>query len=355
MQLLTSAEGVRLINTPAKDFMKEIYSGDKKENKPAYFLEAGYPDPSKEAKKYAVYSGQDTMLNEYRKISTGSKAIGGAANINKVAAFLQKNGITLNSSVIASLKTLYPNMEYDTASEFESDFNFVMQDGKIGFVTKTENALKFNTLSNMVSITVDNAKDQTLVLFNITDKNISEISTMAMLGMGLNRISAILQSPAARKISSLLSIPDKGVYEYQEFRDNPKVIKAYLEEMEKKGAEQVEITDENLVDSISTWDENKRIEELMYSKDYTKLSENEEQNKIDKNKIDVQYSIAKLYLEVSKITKDAYQVNTILNFNKAIGKEGFDIDKILSAYENINGEDFSFNSHNITSNRFIDK
>lgn len=348
MQILTSAEGVKLINTPAEDFMKKIYSGDKKENKPAYFLEAGYPDPSKEAKKYAVYSGQDTMLNEYRKISTGSKAIGGAANINKVAAFLQKNGITLNSSVIASLKTLYPNMEYDTASEFESDFNFVMQDGKIGFVTKTENALKFNTLSNMVSITVDNAKDQTLVLFNITDKNISEISTMAMLGMGLNRISAILQSPAARKISSLLSIPDKGVYEYQEFRDNPKVIKAYLEEMEKKGAEQVEITDESLVDSISTWDENKRIEELMYSKDYTKLSE------IDKNKLNVQYSIAKLYLEVSKITKDAYQINTILNFNKAIGKEGFDIDKILSAYDNISGEDFSFNSHNITSNRFID-
>ena len=347
MQLLTSAEGVKLINTPAKDFMKEIYSGDKKENKPAYFLEAGYPDPSKEAKKYSVYSGQDTMLNEYRKISTGTKAIGGAANINKVAAFFQKNAITLNSAVVGILKGLYPNMEYDTSSEFESDFDFVMQDGKIGFTTKAENALKFNTLSNMVSITVDNAKDQTLVLFNITDSNISEISTMAMLGMGLNRISAILQTPAARKISSLLSIPSKGVYELQEFKDNPKVIQAYLEEMEKKGAQQVEITDESLINSISTWEENKRIEGLLYSPDYKTLSEE------DKNTINVQYSIAKLYHEVSKVTKDAYQVNTILNFNKAIGKEGFDIDKMLSAYDNINLEDFSFNSHNISSNRFV--
>ena len=346
MQLLTSPEGVRLINTPAKDFMKEIYS-DKKNGK-GYFLQAGYPDPSKEAKKYAVYSGQDTMLNEYRKISTGSKAIGGAANINKVAAFFQKNGITLNSGVIGILKGLYPSMEYDTSSEFESDFDFVMQDGKIGFVTTAKNALKFNTLSNMVSITVDNAKDQTLVLFNITDKNISEISTMAMLGMGLNRISAILQTPAARKISSLLSIPSKGVYEYQEYKDNSKTIEKYLEEMEKKGAEQVEITDASLVDSISTWDENKRIEDLLYSEDYKNLSEE------DRNKLNVQYSIAKLYYEISKITKDAYQVNTILNFNKAIGKDGFDIDKILSAYENTSLETFSFNSHNIISNRFID-
>jgi len=358
MQILTSPEGVRLINTPAKDFMKEIYSGNKDENKPAYFLEAGYPDPNKEAKKYAVYSGQDTMLNEYRKISTGSKAIGGAANINKVAAFLQKNGVTLDSGLVERLKELYANLSYDTSSEFESDFDFVMEDGKIGFRTKTENLLKFNTLSNMVSITVDNAKDQTLVLFNITDNNISEISTMAMLGMGLNRISAILQTPAARKISSLLSISEKGVYEYQEFRDNPKVIEGFIEEMEKKGAQQVTVTDEMLVDSISTWDENKRIENLMYSEDYNSLSEE------DKNKLNTQYSIAKLYLEVSKITKDAYQVNTLLNFNKAIGKDGYDISRMLTAYDNISFETtdangnktrtFSFNSHNISSNRFID-
>jgi len=348
MQLLTSPEGVKLINTPAKDFMKEIYSGNKDENKPAYFLEAGYPDPNKEAKKYAVYSGQDTMLNEYRKISTGSKAIGGAANINKVAAFLQKNGVTLDSGLVERLKELYANLSYDTSSEFESDFDFVMEDGKIGFRTKTENLLKFNTLSNMVSITVDNAKDQTLVLFNITDKNISEISTMAMLGMGLNRISAILQTPAARKISSLLSIPDKGVYEYQEFRDNPKVIEGFIEEMEKKGAQQVTVTDEMLVDSISTWDENKRIEELMYSKDYNSLSEE------DKNKLNTQYSIAKLYLEVSKITKDAYQINTLLNFNKAIGKDGYDISRMITASNNMELDTFSFNSHNISSNRFID-
>jgi hypothetical protein len=346
MQVLTSPEGVRLINTPAKDFMKEIYSD--KEGGKGFFLEAGYPDPNKEAKKYAVYSGQDTMLNEYRKISTGSKAIGGAANINKVAAFLQKNGVTLDSGLVQKLKELYANLSYDTSSEFESDFDFVMEDGKIGFRTKTENLLKFNTLSNMVSITVDNAKDQTLVLFNITDKNISEISTMAMLGMGLNRISAILQTPVARKISSLLSISEKGVYEYQEFKDNPKVIQSLIEDMEKKGAQQVTVTDEMLVDSISTWNENKRIEDLLYSKDYNSLSEG------DKNKIDVQYSIAKLYLEVSKITKDAYQVNTLLNFNKAIGKDGYDISRMLTASENMQLDTFSFNSHNISSNRFID-
>jgi len=358
MQLLTSPEGVRLINTPAKDFMKEIYSGDKKENKPAYFLEAGYPNSKKEAQKYVVYSGQDTMLNEYRKISTGSKAIGGAANINKVAAFLQKNGVSLNSGLVARLKSLYANLEYDTSSELEQDFDFIMQDGKIGFITKTENVLKFNTLSNMVSITVDNAKDQTLVLFNITDSNISEISTMAMLGMGINRISGILQTPAARKIASLLSVPSKSIYEYQEFRDNPKVIEEFMQSLAAKGAEEITLTDADLVDSISTWDDNKRIENLMGEKDFSNLSDE------DKHRMNVQYTVASLYNEVSKITKDAYQINTLLNFNKNIGKEGFEIDKLLSAYENIAYEEtdsdgntiktFSFNSSNITSNVFIE-
>jgi hypothetical protein len=348
LKLLTSKEGVDLINTPAKDFMKEIYSGNEKENKTAYFLDAGYPNPNKEAKDYVVYSGQDTMLNEYKKISTGSKAIGGAANINKVAAFLQKNGVVLDSTLAAKLKSLYSGLEFDSASEFESDFDFIMQDGKIGFVTKTENALKFNTLSNMVSITVDNAKDQTLVLFNITDKNISEISTMAMLGMGINRISAILQTPAARKISSLLSIPDKGVYEYQEFRDNPKAIKKYIEEdLQKKGLEIVSLTDADIVDSISTWDENKRIEELLYAKDISNISDK------DKHRLNVQYTIANLYLEISNITKDAYQVNTLLNFNKTIGKEGFEISKLSTAYNNISKDGFSFAPSNITSNGFI--
>ena len=348
MQLLTSPEGVRLINTPAKDFMKEIYSGNKSENKPAYFLEAGYPNSKKEAEKYVVYSGQDTMLNEYRKISTGSKAIGGAANINKVAAFLQKNGVSLNSGLVARLKSLYANLEYDTSSELEQDFDFIMQDGKIGFITKTENVLKFNTLSNMVSITVDNAKDQTLVLFNITDSNISEISTMAMLGMGINRISAILQTPAARKISSLLSVPSKSIYEYQEFRDNPKVIEEFMQSLAAKGAQEITLTDADLVDSISTWDDNKRIENLMGEKDFSNLSDE------DKHRMNVQYTVASLYNEVSKITKDAYQINTLLNFNKNIGKEGFEIDKLLSAHENIGGEEFSFNSSNITSNVFIE-
>ena len=346
LKLLTSKEGVDLINTPAKDFMKEIYS-DKKNGK-GYFLEAGYPDPNTEAKDYVVYSGQDTMLNEYKKISTGSKAIGGAANINKVAAFLQKNGVSLNSDLVFKLKSLYSGLEFDSSSEFESDFNFIMQDGKIGFITSTENALKFNTLSNMVSITVDNAKDQTLVLFNITDKNISEISTMAMLGMGINRISAILQTPAARKISSLLSIPDKGVYEYQEFRDNPKAIKKYIEEdLQKKGLEIVTLTDADIIDSISTWDENKRIEELLYAKDISNISDK------DKHRLNVQYTIANLYFEISNITKDAYQVNTLLNFNKTIGKEGFEISKLNTAYNNISKEGFSFASSNITSNGFI--
>lgn len=346
LKLLTSKEGVDLINTPAKDFMKEIYS-DKKGGK-GYFLEAGYPNPEKEAKDYVVYSGQDTMLNEYKKISTGSKAIGGAANINKVAAFLQKNGVSLDSGLVLKLKSLYSGLEFDSSSEFESDFDFIMQDGKIGFITKTENALKFNTLSNMVSITVDNAKDQTLVLFNITDSNISEISTMAMLGMGINRISAILQTPAARKISSLLSIPEKGVYEYQEFRDNPKAIKKYIEEdLQKKGLEIVTLTDADIIDSISTWDENKRIEDLLYLKDISNLSDK------DKHRLNVQYTIANLYLEISNITKDAYQINTLLNFNKTIGKEGFEISKLSSAYNNIGKKDFSFAPSDITSNGFI--
>ena len=349
LKILTSPEGTKLINTPASDLLKPIYN--KK------YAVVGYPTAESEANKYLTYSGQDNMFNEYKKVSTGTKAIGGAANINKVAAFLQKNGIEITEDLWEVLTTLYPSVNFSSSGNMDNDFEIDVVDGKLK-VAYDENgkkiskeSLKSELLSSNVTCATDNAKDQRLVQFHITDKNISEASVFAMLGIGKNRMSAILLSPIGKKISSILSTSTGSMSTPAEFAENADKIDKYLSELLAKGAQKIEISDENLIASVENFNENVRIQNLLKSDKFEGLSVD------DKLAIDTQYSIGLLYKNISAITSDCYKINTILNFNKTIGRKGTDIDRILAAYNGLEGSQenpFSFQSSEIKNNRFVD-
>jgi predicted NAD-dependent protein-ADP-ribosyltransferase YbiA (DUF1768 family)/alkylated DNA repair dioxygenase AlkB len=349
LKILTSPEGTKLINTPASDLLKPIYN--KK------YAAVGYPTSESEAEKYLTYSGQDNMLNEYKKVSTGTKAIGGAANINKVASFLQKNGIEITKEIWEVLTSLYPSVNFSSSENMDSDFEMDVVDGKLK-VAYDENgkkiskaSLKSELLSSNVTCATDNAKDQRLVQFHITDKNISEASVFAMLGIGKNRMSAILLSPIGKRISSILSTFTGSMSAPVEFAENADKIDKYLSELQAKGAKQIEISDENLIASVQDFNENTRIQNLLKNAKFTELSVD------DKLAIDTQYSIGMLYKNISAITADCYKINTILNFNKTIGRKGTDIDRILAAYDSLEGSQgkpFSFGSSEIKKNRFVD-
>jgi hypothetical protein len=349
LKILTSPEGTKLINTPASDLLKPIYN--KK------YAAVGYPTSESEAGKYLTYSGQDNMFNEYKKVSTGTKAIGGAANINKVAAFLQKNGIEITEELWEVLTKLYPSVNFSSSGNMDNDFEIDVVDGKLK-VAYDENgrkiskqSLKSELLSSNVTCATDNAKDQRLVQFHLTDRNISEASVFAMLGIGKNRMSAILLSPIGKKISSILSSSTGSMSAPIEFAENADKIDKYLSELQAKGAEQIEISDENLIASVQNFDENVRIQNLLKSVKFDELSAE------DKLAINTQYSIGLLYKNISDITSDCYKINTILNFNKTIGRKGTDIDRILAAYNSLDGtleKPFSFQSAEIKTNKFVD-
>lgn len=335
LSLLSSPEGAKLINNPASDFFKDIYEET--------FEKVGFPNPKKEAAKYLTYSGQDNMSNEYRKVSTGSKAIGGAAIMNKVFAFAQKNNIDLTSDNIDYLQKLFP-LNYNISDRFEDDINLDVVDGEI-VITDTNKKLKSDTLSNNVSITVDNAKDQTLIKFHLNDKNISEASVLAGLGFGINRLSLFLQQPISKKLSSILSISDNEVYEGSDFQDNGKKILSYLKKFSDKGISIVTLNDEALLSAVKNYKSFQEVETLLDKNTLTAE---------DKQKLSIQYTIGILYAELSNIAKDAYTINTILNYNKTIGSSVDDLFKITGAIETINStKEFSFEKHNIRNNKFV--
>jgi hypothetical protein len=359
MKLLTSEEGVKLINSPAVDLFEDVYNIKKNNENSGFFEKAGYPTNDSEKGKFIVYSGQDNMLNEFKKVSTGAKAIGGSANINKIAAFLQKNGIELSDKTIESLEELYPSLTFSSASAYESDLEFKMDGVKISYnyeVTKnnrkttiSSTRLKSDLLSSLVSITVDNAKEQRLVQLHLTDKNISEASVLAMLGFGKNRLTAFLLSPISEVISNKLNTSDTGISEFAEYKPNGDKIQEFINLMEAKNAKKVDITDAKLISSIQTYEENKRIQKLLTVDDYSTLS------KKDQDLVNTQYSLALLYKKISDITSDAYEINRILNFNIKIGRKGTDIAKILGSFKKIGNEKFSFQSSKILSNIYCDK
>jgi hypothetical protein len=326
LDVLTTEEGIELLNSPAEDLFKDIYKN--------YFANI-FPNED----NFIVYSGLDTQLNEYLKVSTGSKAIGGSANMNKVAAFLQKNRVALKEEVLAKLQSIY-SLPFDSASPYESDFELYIENNELQVrdLITDKPIPKSNTLSNNVSITVDTAKDQRLIQFFLTDANISYASTLASLGFGVNRLATFLLNPISKDISSKLQLMSKGTA--------VDLIDEMIEELKKLPIEEINkvpLEDKDLVEGVKNF---KQVQKLLSS---PKTTYTVEEQKL----LNTQLQVALLYKEVAKITEDNYTINTILNFNKEVGERGTAVDKILASIKKTSLDTFSYQGDNIIGNTYI--
>jgi hypothetical protein len=338
--VLTSPEGIDLLNTPAEDLLKEFY-------------ENVIGDKFKKSSKLLVYSSLANQLNEYVKVSTGTAAVGGAANIAKTTAFLIKNGINIKSSIKSNLSSIYKNVDFRT--DINDEFDIILTKDKKGNLVlskETERKSKLNSTSSNTSSAVDNAKDQTLRKFFINGKNITHASTLAALGFGINRTGMLLVTPANKYLSGYLE--SNASFDKREST----VIEEFLK-MAFPGVKDIAIQDKDLVKSLENFD---RLDEIMQNI-ALRVSSAKRQNKFgevakyinslsneDKILLQAQKAVVRLMSDVAKVTDDMFQINTILNFNKEIGEGFSDIEKLENCFKRINDSSFSFDSQLILKN-----
>lgn len=329
MIILTSEKGRKLINTPAEDHFKNLYEDVISKSR----------NFNQEAEDDLVYSSYSMFFKEWIKIFGGKTSIGGSANITKNHAFLQKN----EAFIIEDLEQLFNHtFSVDDIEELDIDINFDESSGE--FYIKGKNILrpKSDTLSNFVSMSVDNATNQTLIKFNINDQNISEMSVLASLGFGRNRIAMLSLNPIIKNIGNRILIEDTLLS--NKIPNKIKIIDNYLKKFD--WIPTVELNDEDLINGLG---ENYEIVQEMLEMDESEIQEIDDLELQDL--FIKQVNIARFYAKIAKITKDYYTVNSIINYNKKIGGNGYDISKILGSIEIINKEDFEI--QNIQQNSFI--
>lgn len=311
MEVLTSEQGRYMINYPAEDHFKGLH-------KKVFSKHPNFKD----TEGTLTYANYGTFFNEWAKVFAGGKAIGGAANINKVFAFLIKNGAILRKDSTRIHEFFKHDFNIENINEI--DRNIVFEDGEFKFTDEVERP-KSDTLSNNVSITVDNAKDQTLIKFNLSDKNIAEASVLAGLGFGRNRIGAFFLNPMIKIISSRLITSDSIL------NDTYKSKEQQIDEILQKYKDSVPVktvTDDELLKSLSL-DYDKVSSLLTLNKKYEDLTEDEQ------DIVAIQVNLGRMYKELVTITSDCFTVNTVINYNKEIGRYLYEMDKITGSVSKI--------------------
>jgi len=448
--VLTSDEGIKLLNSPAEDLFKDLYT-------------EFFKDIFSKEDNYPVYSGADTQLLEWLKVAVGSKSISGSANLNKISGFLVKNNVPLTEDYTKVLKSIF-NINFSSNDPSQKDIVLEKygkrielkyerdEDGNLTGGKVIITGPKSDLLSSNVTLSVDNAKDQRLIEFNLNDKNMAHASTMAALGIGTQRLATLLLNPVSKLIASKLQlnagfgkevnkistavrdifsgIPTDtkkepftdedlidGINNYDEIMDvlaAPKanvviVSNPWQAQADGKGISVIRGKSENhygnpfgdkdssaavimegsvadRVNAFKSWlngtahqeVEPKRREwilsqiskgkldgkTLLYYKNlseashadviaemvnFRKFAENPELLKM----VQKQMAIGNFYTVIGAITDDNFTINTVLNFNKEVGRNGSDITKIQFALKRMQSDKFCYETDNIFNNPMI--
>jgi hypothetical protein len=328
LNVLTSEQGRYMINYPAEDHFKGLHQK----------VFSKHPNFNDE-KKFSTYANFSTFFDEWNKVFSGGKAIGGAANMNKVFAFLIKNSAYLRPET-TRIHEFY-NYPFDMSEVNERDRNIIYENGEFKFTDEVIRP-KSDTLSNNVSITVDNAKDQTLIKFNLSDKNISEASVLAGLGFGRNRIAAFFLNPITKLISNKLILSDSILNKNYQTKEQQieGIISKFSDDVPVK-----QVSDDDLLRCLSL-DYKKVYSLLTGNKKYSELTEEEQ------DILTIQVNLGRLYKEIATITADAFTVNTVLNYNKEIGRYLYEMDKFIGSVNKIKKSPV-FSIGGIQSNEFM--
>jgi len=343
---LTSPNGIDLLNTPADDLLKDFWKN---------YLQ----DKFNKVNNLLVFSSLGTQLSEYITVSTGTVAVGGAANIAKSGAFIIKNGVDIKQEIKDILKSIYRGVDFETATNIEKDI-ILKKEGKQLLLElrneDSETTSKLNSTSSNTSSSVDNANDQTLRKYFLNGKNIAHASTLNVLGFGIKRLGLLLVSPANKYLSGYLE--SNASFE----KKDSEVIQDFIDYTFGNIVPDRSIDDNDL---LTTLDNKDRIDSVLQKivskvsnakkkKDFTEVKAYMSSiSKEDIELLTIQKAICKLMRETASITEDIFQINTILNFNKEVGSNFGDIEKLLNSFKRINSNKFSFEKFDILNNKGI--
>ena len=320
--LLTSHKGRLDINYPAEDHFKTLHEK----------IFSRLPHFQDDENKNPAYCTQPSFFTEWLKAYAGKGSISGSANITKDHAFLQKNGAEINSDFYR-----YWDRDLNIKDEFEDDIDIdVNENGEIIIIRDNVRRPKSDTLSNFVSQAVDNGNNQTLYKYNLNSQTMAEAAVMGSLGFGRNRIALFYLNPVVKAISGKLVIEDTLLN--GSFVDKIKVVEKYIEKNFKNIPER-QLTQEDLAKALSTQNFNLTEKLLSLSPEQIRDLEGEEADLIA-----IQANIARMYLSFAKTSKDYFTVNTIVNYNKEIGRYGYDIYKMQNAISNLYSDSFSISN-----------
>jgi hypothetical protein len=322
MLLLTSHKGRIDINFPAQNHFKILHED-------IFSQLAHFQDDEDRNPAYATFP---SFFTEWLKAYAGKGSISGSANVTKDHAFLQKNAAEISSKLFN-----YWNRELNIKDNLEEDIDIaVTKDGEIIIIKDNVSRPKFDTLSNFVSQAVDNGNDQTLYKYNLNSQTMAEAAVMGSLGFGRNRIATFFLNPVVKAISGKLIIEDTLLN--GTFVDKIKVVETYINRKFKNIPER-QLTQEDLLKALSTANFERTQSLLELSEEDIRNLEGE-----DKDLIEIQANIARMYLEFSNISKDYFTVNTIVNYNKEVGRYGYDVYKMQNAINTLYSDKFSISN-----------
>lgn len=330
MSILTSHEGRKNINYPAENHFKTLHE--------KIFDEMEHL--SEDDEQEIVYATHSNFFNEWLKAYAGKGSISGSANISKDHAFLQKN----DAEIITNLDELWDG-ELSISSITESDIEIALDANGNLYISK-ENVIrpKSDTTSNFVSMSVDNGNDQTLYKFNLNSQTMPDAVVGGSIGFGQTRLAVLFKSPVIKVLSGKIIVEDTLLS--NKFVDKIQVVSNYIND-KFKHIPIKKINSEDIVKVLNR-DNYLRIETLLRMKgsDLRNLEGN------DAELIAIQASIARIYLNYAQASKNYFTVNTVLNYNREVGRYGYDVYKMQNSIDIIKNSD-EFQITGIQDNKFI--
>ena len=332
LAILTSHEGRKNINYPAENHYKNLHA--KIFDKMPHLVNSD--------SDYLTYASHPNFFNEWLKAYAGKGAISGSANITKDHAYLQKNG----ANVIIDLDELWDG-EFSVSDIYEYDIELALDENGNLYISKDNvKKPKADSLSNLVTNAVDNGNDQTLYKYNLNAQTMPDAAVMVSNGFGGTRLAVLFKNPVIEAIAGKLVIEDTLLN--NGFVDKEKVVSDYIAE-KFKHIPVKKINQEDIV-KILNRDNFLRTKELLKRRGDSLKNLGEQ----DAELIAIQASVAKIYLEFAKKTKNYFTVNTVLNYNREVGRYGYDVYKILNSIQTIKSSD-DFDIEGIQDNEFINE
>jgi hypothetical protein len=280
------------------------------------------------------YNWNTSRLSHWLNNAAGKANVGSAASVNRNSAFASKYKVQLKAPII------FDDNEYTGfENDLEKDVDIIQVDGKWK-LGKTIEKRKADSLSSLVSAMVDNAKERLAAALNLRLNNLSTLSTMVGLGVGLNRTILFSNQPAMLVLSNEIEKRTTAINgdDYASYNMHLKLAIAIRTKISEskvdRGAVKNKVTSQTMLEDLNspftiTLNEAKKLVEPITSANI--------------HFYERQLQVLEQYNTFYEVSKGLTTVGHVLNLNKTMGTTIEEIDDIADAQETINGMTFPLN------------